>query len=140
MITDMDKTIEIYGELIHVKPNYEDFYITIKEDGTERRFDVFVPQDNLHWSLDDTEHVYVRGTLSLNVVHADYVDRWGRYCDNCGKHHTEGWYVREDLYACSDECAVALCGGNEEDFRAGIIVDENGDITDDAYTYWTEWE
>lgn len=136
----MDKTIEIYGFVVAIRPAHEGYHFTIREDGTDRTFAVFVSQDNLHWDITEGGHYYVRGEESLGVVQADYVDRWGRYCDNCGKHHTEGWYVREDLYACSDECAVALCGGNEEDFRAGIIVDENGDITDDAYTYWTEWE
>lgn len=74
------------------------------------------------------------------ILKTDYFEEWGRYCDHCGKHHTEGWYIGEHLYACCDECAIALCDGNEEDFRAGIIVDEDGELTDEAYTYWTEWE
>lgn len=134
-------TIEVYGMVDRFTDIDErNYLITLIEDETNKEWSIRIPTNNLHWYLEDSKHFYVRGEMVGEELIAEYADRWGRYCDHCGKHHTEGWWVKEDSYACCDECAIALCNGDEEAFRAGIIVDENGDLADEAYTYWTEWE
>lgn len=138
----MKTQIEIYGVITKITAiSAHDVIIDVKEEGTNKVWEVLLTNDmRLHFDLEEGVHVYACGEKALGGIFAEYVDEWGRICSHCGKHHTEGWYVNEDFYACSDECAIALCDGDEDAFRAGIIVDENGDLTDDAYTYWTEWE
>lgn len=116
-----------------------EFILTNEEDNKE--WTVLAPSGTIHWYFDDEQkHYYVRGIiLNESTILATYVDRWGRYCDHCGKHHTEGWYIGEWEYACSDECAYALCGG-EQAFRESILLDEDGELHEDSATYWTEWE
>lgn len=57
-----------------------------------------------------------------------------RLCDHCHKFFEEG-YILVTEYACSDECAVALYGGNEEALRADLA--EEGDEI--YYSDWSEW-
>ena len=57
-----------------------------------------------------------------------------RLCDHCGKFFEQG-YILVTEYACSDECAVALYGGNEEALRADLA--EEGDEI--YYSDWSEW-
>lgn len=57
-----------------------------------------------------------------------------RLCDHCGKFFEEG-YILVTEYACSDECAVALYGGNEVALRADL--DQEGDEI--YYSDWSEW-
>lgn len=135
----MGKTIEIYGVLTAIQPIYEDFYCTIKEEGTDKEFNVFIPQENLLWDLEKDGHYYIKGEISLDVVNADYADRWGRYCDICCKWHTEGYYVYGD-YACSEECAIALYNGDADVFKADLALLDNPATADDAEVYWTEWD
>lgn len=135
------ETIELYGVITKITAiSAHNVIVDVKEEGTGKVWEVVLADDmRIHFDLEVGVHVYARGEKALGGIFADYIDEWGRYCSHCGKHMTEGWYVKEYMYACCDECAIALCE-DEEDFRAGIIVDENGDLTDEAYTYWTEWE
>lgn len=57
-----------------------------------------------------------------------------RLCDHCGKFFEQG-YILGTEYACSDECAIALYDGNEEQLRADL--DEEGDEI--YYSDWSEW-
>ena len=54
-----------------------------------------------------------------------------RICGQCGCFMTEG-YLLDQAYACSDECAIALYGGDEKQLREDI-GDGQGDF------FWTEW-
>lgn len=135
--------LTLYGQVTSVIDLDAHYYLVdFKEDESGEMWEIIIDEKHLYCDLETGKYYQVEGfiiTSGKRVILAHYMDDWGRYCDHCGKHHTEGWYVKEHMYACSDECAIALCE-DEEDFRAGIIVDENGDLTDDAYTYWTEWE
>lgn len=58
-----------------------------------------------------------------------------RVCSHCGAPMYEGYVVGNE-YACSEECAIALYGGDENKFKEDLkkASDINGE------TYWTEWE
>ena len=91
--------------------------------------------------MNDGDHYTVSGiVITDEMVVATSVDRWGRICDVCGKWHTEGYYVGEDEYACSEECAIKLYGGNEAAFREDLALLDDEETADAAVTYWTEWE
>lgn len=95
-------------------------------------------------SIQVDKHYCGTGTIIIldngtRLFHAECFGPWGRYCSHCGAHMVEGYYVQEHLYACSDECAIALYGGDECAFNESIVLDDNGDIADDSPTYWTEW-
>lgn len=138
----MKKEIELYGTIHHVEKYYfrkNDAYTFVMHTD-EGAYMVHVNESEAHWDLDNNRHYYVRGyEVSEGVVVAEYVDRWGRYCDHCKKWHIEGYYVGEYYYACSDECAIAICG-SEQEFRDSIVLDEDGELAEDSPTYWTEWE
>ena len=142
------ETNEVYGIVSNIdkyQPSRIDamhYSFTITDDENGKEWSVIAPSTAIHWHFDndDHKHYYVRGIqLNENTIIASYVDRWGRYCEHCGKHHTEGYYVNELNYACSEECAIALCG-SEQDFRDSIWLDEDGELAEDSPTYWTEWE
>lgn len=135
------QTIEVYGIVDRFTQISEhDYLIILIESDTNTQFEIVVSEHNLHWELEENKHYYARGKASAgNSIVAEYVDRWGRYCDHCGRHHTEGYYVYEDYYACSEECAIALCGSKQE-FDSSIWLDENGELAENSPTYWTEWE
>lgn len=133
------KEIEIYGVCTEVVRQDDVYRITLKDD-EGKTYKVSASEYDVHWEILVGRHYYVHGTDEGDLgVFGTYVDRWGRYCDHCGKHHTEGYYVNEDMYACSDECGYALCGG-EKQFRATIWLDEDGELDENSPTYWTEWE
>ena len=148
----MDKNIiEVYG----VASNYQRalkvnkindkwnvvkaHYFTLTDD-EGNSFDAWVLEENCLWDIENGHHYYMRGTMNEEGLFiAGYLDRWGRYCDHCGKHHTEGYYVNEHLYACSEECGYALVGGKLA-FEETFEYDEDGELAEDSPTYWTEWE
>ena len=143
------ETKEIYGVIGNVEkhqPCYTDaktFFFTITDDEDNKKWDVIVSAEAIHWQFDNDnhKHYYVRGIqLDEKTILATYVDRWGRYCDICGKHHVEGYFVGEWEYACSEECAIALYDGDENAFRADLALLDDDETADDAPTYWTEWE
>lgn len=59
-----------------------------------------------------------------------------RVCSHCGKHFHEGYYLGDE-YACSEECAVALYGGDREQFEADLEMEETEPGTTECY--WSVW-
>lgn len=139
----MSKGIEIWGVCTSFETG-DDFYrINLKtEDG--EIIQVSVSEYDVHWDIEVGKHYYAKGDDATEIfgrpaMFADYVDRWGRYCDHCGKHHEEGWWIGEYYYACSDECAIALYDGDKDAFQADLALLDDDETFDDAVTYWTEW-
>jgi hypothetical protein len=58
-----------------------------------------------------------------------------RICTNCGKKMTEGYYLAGE-YACSDECCLALYGGD----KAAMEEDLSHADEDWCETYYTKWD
>lgn len=58
-----------------------------------------------------------------------------RRCVHCGKPMMEGYHLGGE-YACSEECAFALYGGDREQMEEDLSHAEE----DDGECYWTEWE
>ena len=114
-------------------------YFTITDNKGDK-YDTCALDEDCYCDVEDGEHIYAKGWIGeQGELVAGYVDRWGRHCDHCGKHHTEGYYINDYYYACSDECAYALMGGKEA-FEATFEYDEDGELADDSPTYWTTWE
>ena len=139
----MEKTITIQG----IASGISTFYTQAKcchaftLTAGDKSYKVYVRDNDCEWDLNDGDHYTVSGiVITYEMVVATSVDRWGRICDVCGKWHTEGYYVGEDEYACSDECAIKLYGGNETAFREDLALLDDEETADDAVTYWTEWE
>ena len=104
-------------------------------------YKVFNRYEDAEWDIEDGGHYYISGIeVSKGTILAITVDRWGRVCDVCGQWHTEGYWVGEEDYACSEECAIKLYGGNEEEFRADLAMLDDPEMRDMACTYWTEWD
>lgn len=59
-----------------------------------------------------------------------------RVCSHCGKHFHEGYFLGDE-YACSEECAVALYGGDRELFEADLEAEEEEAGATECY--WTTW-
>lgn len=59
-----------------------------------------------------------------------------RVCSHCGKHFHEGYFLGDE-YACSEECAVALYGGDRELFEADLEMEETEPGTTECY--WSVW-
>ena len=59
-----------------------------------------------------------------------------RICSHCGKRFTEGYFLGDE-YACDLECAIALYGGDEEQLRADLEMEENEPGTTECY--WSVW-
>lgn len=133
--------ILIYGVLDRfVDINGRDYLLIIKEWKTGKEWEVVVNDKVLFEDLVEGNHYYARGVKCLGGIIADEVERWGRYCDVCGKWHTEGYYVGEYEYACSEDCAIALYNGDANAFRADLALLDDPETADNAPTYWTEWE
>ena len=140
----MEKTITIKGIASDIIaeaycPHTHTFTLT----AGDKTYKVYARDIDCKWDLNDGEHYTVSGLMisdELMLVIATNVDRWGRICDVCGKWHTEGYYVGEDEYACSEECAIKLYGGNEAAFREDLALLDDEETADAAVTYWTEWE
>jgi hypothetical protein len=138
------KVITIYGEVSNITDKtessreYTAFDITTEEGKT---YEVLVRDKDIEYWLEENHRYYARGfEIAEGKVVAFDVDRWGRYCDVCGKWHIEGYWVDEMNYACSEECALTFYGGDKEAFQADLALLDNPETADRAYTYWTEWE
>lgn len=59
-----------------------------------------------------------------------------RICSHCGRRFHEGYYLGDE-YTCSEECAVALYGGDRELFEADLEMEENEPGTTECY--WSVW-
>lgn len=136
----MGKTISIQGIASGISAEAHNCH-TFTLTADSKSYKVYARDIDCKWDLNDGEHYTVSGLMITDtLVIATNVDRWGRICDVCGKWHTEGYYVGEDEYACSDECAIKLYNGNEAAFREDLTLLDNEETADDAVTYWTEWE
>jgi hypothetical protein len=92
----------------------------------------FVRYEDAEWDIYNGGHYYISGfEVSKGTILATTVERWGRVCDVCGEWHTEGYWVCEENYACSEKCAIKLYGGNERYFRYDIARKE---------TSWVQWD
>lgn len=58
-----------------------------------------------------------------------------RVCSHCGKRFHKGYFLGGE-YACSDECAVALYGGDREQFEVDLEAEEEAGTTE---CYWSIW-
>lgn len=127
--------IEIWGICVKHQRNEDNWLIVLKDDdGIEHN--IQVNEANIHEDIELGRHYYASGNAlceqnGISTIFADYLDQWGRYCSHCGKHHEEGYWVYEYYYACSRECAISLCG-SEEEFIGSFALDEDA-------TCWTEW-
>lgn len=90
--------------------------------------------------IDPENGVFVRVTgkydhdgVSVNIEVKE-IEEWGRTCDHCGAHMTEGYYLAGE-YACSEACAIELYDGDEDAFREDI----SHAVEDNCETYYTEW-
>jgi hypothetical protein len=138
------KVVELYGVAKGVQGHdinrryFESFELNT-EDG--KTYNVLAKKDTIECDIEDGKKFFVRGIeVSEGVVVSIVVEQWGRYCDVCGKWHTEGYWVDETNYACSEECALTFYGGNKEQFEAELALLDNEDTADECYTYWTTWE
>jgi hypothetical protein len=66
----------------------------------------------------------------------EYDDPPLRICSHCGDFMNEG-YMLDYEYACSDECAIALYGGDEAQLREDIRQSVEEEICGDFF--WTQW-
>lgn len=71
----------------------------------------------------------------LMTATIDPDDKNVRRCAHCGKPMMEGYHLGGE-YACSEECALALYGGDREQMEEDLSHAEE----DDGECYWTEWE
>lgn len=137
----MKERITIYGTLkSYEQISPEDYLLVIKEWNTAKEWEVVASKYQVYEDLAENGHYYASGVKALGGIIADEVDRWGRYCDVCGKWMTEGYYVLECSYACSEECAVDLYRGDWNAFKADLALLDDSETCDNAPTYWTEWE
>ena len=138
------KVIEIRGEISNIldkttcRREYSSFTLTTEEGKT---YEVLTKDRDMEYYLEDNHRYWVQGfEIAEGKVVAIQGDRWGRYCDVCGKWHTEGYWVGECHYACSEECALTFYGGDKAEFEADLALLDNPETADYADTYWTEWE
>jgi hypothetical protein len=137
----MNERITIYGTLVSFVQTFpEDYCLIIREEKTGDEWKIVASKYEIYEDLVEGHHYRCTGVRTLNGVIADEIDRWGRYCDVCGKWHTEGYYVLENDYACSEECAAVLYDGDWNALKADLALLDFPDTCDNAPTYWTEWE
>ena len=137
----MNERITIYGTLESFEQiSPEDYSLVIKEYESGKEWQIVATRWDVFEDLQLFHHYRCTGVKTLNGLTAEEVDRWGRYCDVCGKWHTEGYYVLEDGYACDEACAVALYNGDWNAFRADLALLDDPETEEEAPTYWTEWE
>lgn len=136
------ETIELYGVITKITAiSAHVVIVDVKEEGTDKVWEVVLADDmRTPFYLEEGLHVYARGAKALGGIFADCFEEWGRVCAVCGKWHTEGYYVLENDYACSEECAVYLYHGDWNAFKADLALLDFPDTADNAPTYWTEWE
>ena len=107
-------------------------FFTLADD-KGNKYDTKVLDENCLWDVENGMHICASGSINeQGTFIAGYVDRWGRYCSYCGKHHTEGYHIEGGgEYACSYDCLLGLYHGVYKDMERDIESED---------TYWTEWE
>ena len=124
---------EEHYEAVDIERLWEEFADTPvnKEEEIEERFLSFEPGTNRQeiWRWFDKRFPNGLGK------YLDGNDENLRRCNNCGTPMKKGYYLGGE-YACSDECALALYGGN----KAQMEEDLSHADEDDGECYWTEWE
>jgi hypothetical protein len=142
-----NKQVDLYGEIEQVstlhltRRTFHSFILKTEGGNGIKTYQVYINETDTEYYLEDGHRYNVMGfEVAEGVIMAYYADRWGRYCDHCGAWHTRGYWVGEQEYACSEDCAIALYNGNEKAFREDLAMLENEETADDAVTYWTEWD
>lgn len=129
----MGKNIKILGvctSYTRVKDLWE---VTLK-DAQSNEQTIVISDMQVNCDVECDRHYFALGEQANTTILGTCLEEWGRYCDHCGKHHTEGYYSENTgMYFCSEECLKAEYTQEEIDEE---IIDENGD----GYLYWTEWE
>ena len=92
------------------KEAYEKIVSKVKEEVGEDAFDYIFP--GIKKALEEGSGK-VREEILINWLDMDSV----RVCTYCGKIMQEGWYLQDNGYACSDECAAKSEGLSMEDFK-----------------------
>lgn len=141
----METTISLRGVVSAVstiyvnRREYRTFLLNDDENGTYR---VYVRYEDMDYTdMEDGDHFSANGLVVADgIMMATSVDRWGRVCDVCGQWHTEGYWVGEVNYACSEDCALRYYGGDKEAFEADLALLNDPESADSADTYWTSWD
>jgi hypothetical protein len=141
----METTISLRGVVSAVstiyvnRREYHTFLLNDDENGTYR---VYVRYEDMDYTdMEDGDHFSANGLVVADgIMIATSVDRWGRVCDVCGKWHTEGYWIGEVNYACSEDCALHYYGGDKEAFEADLALLNDPESADSADTYWTSWD
>lgn len=140
----MKENITLYGIASEVSTIYVNrrcfhtFLLSCAERGIYR---IYVRDEDNEDEIEDGGHYCACGfEIADGIVMATSCHQWGRICDVCGKWHSEGYWVGECHYACSEECALHFYGGDKKEFEADLALLDNPDTADYADTYWTEWE
>lgn len=141
----METTISLRGVVSAVstiyvnRREYRAFLLNDDENGTYR---VYVRYEDMDYTdMEDGDHFSANGLVVADgIMMATSVDRWGRVCDVCGQWHTEGYWIGEVNYACSEDCALHYYGGDKEAFEADLALLNDPEPADSADTYWTTWD
>ena len=139
--------------------SYKELQIKVKKMVGEGSFLIIFPsvaKALVEGGRDEREHILI-AWLDMDTC---------RVCTTCGKIMSEGWYLNDAGYACSDECAAKSEGISMEEFKRYRIykddikeyLSNNGDkraieeltqqecddiideIMDNCDYYWTEWD
>lgn len=129
----MNKNVEVWGICTEFLKQDDIYRIYLKDDkGTI--FQISVSEYDVEAEIEVGTHYYAKGEdateiMGQKAVFADFVDRWGRYCSHCGKHHEEGYYSENTfMYFCSEEC-----------LNAEYTEEEIQEERESEYLFWTEW-
>ena len=134
----MEELTKIYGVCTSFTRVKDLWHITIKDN--EQEHIVVASNMQVNCDLECDGHYFVLGRTIGSIVLGTCVEEWGRICDHCGKWHTEGYFIEEYHYACSEECALTFYGGDADAFHADLALLDDDETADDAVTYWTEWD
>lgn len=138
---------------------YDELQYKVKQMVGEGSFDIIFPaiaQALVNGGREEREHI-LNNWLDMDSC---------RVCTTCGAIMSEGWYLNDAGYACSDECAAMSEGITMDDFAKykiykndiiEFLEDEgkgrkiedlsedecaeiiNEEIMDNVDWYWTEW-
>ena len=140
------------------KHAYDELTEKVKEQVGEKNFDTIFPaiaKALVDGGREEREQILITW-LDMDSC---------RVCSTCGKIMSEGWYLNDAGYACSDECAAKSEGISMEEFEKYKIYkddlieycEENGitleelekdseeledaliTVSENADYYWTEW-